>query len=98
MAEDGIATGYTVLAAAKTLEASRPDTIVIASPVISDAAHCKINNRGIEQVYLANQQNSAFLVDNYYHSFPQISVEEVRGMLDGQNHKRSEVIYEVTGN
>ena len=98
LVEDGIATGYTVLAAIKTLELSRPDSVIIVSPVISDAANRKINNCGLELVFLEKQKGHSFLVDNYYHSFPQISVEDVRGMLVGQNHERPKVIYEATGN
>ena len=86
LVEDGIATGYTVLAAAKHIESFQPESIVITSPVTSNAAYRRLHDSGYEQVVLLKPDTQAFLVDNFYFQFPQISMAEVKQML---NHNRT---------
>lgn len=81
LVDDGIATGFTMLSAAKEVEALKPTSIIIASPVVSASAHQRIHDLGYEQVTLLLSTARAFLVDNFYRSFQQLSIDDVRNML-----------------
>lgn len=80
LTDDGIASGYTVMAAAKSIESLNPDSIVIASPVTSREAYEKIDKCGYEQVVLVRPESTAFLVDNFYKEFLPVSTAQVKDM------------------
>lgn len=81
LVDDGVATGFTMLSAAKEVEAFKPTSIIIASPVVSASAHRRIHDFGYEQVALLRSNAPAFLVDNFYRSLQKLSIDDVRDML-----------------
>lgn len=85
LAEDGVATGFTVLAAAKRIESLHPKRIVIASPVTSNLAYERIGHHGYEQVVLVKPDSETFLVDKFYHNFPRVTLSEARLALTENN-------------
>jgi len=84
MVDDGLATGYSMIAAAKMVRKQSPDFMILAVPVSPlgsigavepyfDAIHC-----------LIAQDYSAFAVASYYRDFHDMSDEEVIGILRRQ--------------
>lgn len=94
LVDDGIATGFTILSAAKDVETCNPTSIIIASPVISASAHQRVRDLGYEQVALLRSDARAFLVDNFYHSFQQLSIDDVRSMLPKEHINESRYQYD----
>jgi predicted phosphoribosyltransferase len=94
LVDDGVATGSTALSAAKDVETFNPTSIIIATPVISASAHQRIRNLGYEQVALLQSAAQAFLVDNFYRSFPQLSIDDVRSILPKEHINESGCQYD----
>lgn len=81
--DDGIATGYTTLAAALSLKYLSPRSIVIASPVASETGCKLLTSHGFEYIVSYISSASPLLIDNLYRSFPQLSFSDVRSMIEG---------------
>jgi len=80
LVDDGIATGYTVLAAIQGVRALNPTSVVVAAPVASVEAAQRISSEADEFVCLVTP--SPFLaVGNWYADFGQVTDEEVVGLL-----------------
>lgn len=79
--DDGMASGYTALAAVKLLRQYRPNRIVFAVPVSSYYARCTLLKTGVEFVSLLSSDDPAFLVDDYYDRFEDLTHEHVRTIL-----------------
>jgi putative phosphoribosyl transferase len=78
--DDGIATGYTVLAAVRALKAERPAGLVVAAPVASPTAVEQLRREADEVVVLEVLLFFA-AVSQFYNDFKQVSDEEVREYL-----------------
>jgi len=81
LVDDGLATGYTMLAAARMVRAQEPASLSMAVPVAApgslrlvtpllDAAYC-----------LIEQQSSPFAVASFYRDFHDLTDDEVIGLL-----------------
>lgn len=78
--DDGVATGATVIAAAKFIATKQAKKIVLATPVIAKDTFVKVKRYFDEVVYLEVPQEFR-AVGQFYKDFPQISDEEVKEML-----------------
>lgn len=81
LVDDGLATGATMLAAADAVRTRGPARLVVAAPVASSEAVEKLSRRADEVVTLATPE-PFYGVGAWYDSFPQITDEEVRDLLE----------------
>lgn len=87
--DDGIATGNTLLAVARTLRKSKPSWLVIAAPVASDTAVEKLQVLADELCILMVPE-VFFGVGAFYEDFTQVSDEEVLDYLKRLKSARTE--------
>lgn len=78
--DDGIATGSTMLAAARHVRSFRPERLIIAVPVCSAQALNALKKEADEVIYLAIPE-PFFAVGEWYTEFQQVSDAEVQQML-----------------
>lgn len=82
LVDDGIATGYTMLAAIKFVKIHSPQKIVIASPVCAFRVADKIKKQVDEYICFYSQTEvSSFAVASYYEEFPDLTDDEVLAYL-----------------
>ena len=89
--DDGIATGYTVMATVELTKAEHPARIVVAIPVAPKTAVLMLENSPIvdEVVCLSNPQNFQ-AVGQFYRYFNQVSDEEVISILENYREDMSD--------
>jgi putative phosphoribosyl transferase len=80
--DDGLATGATMQAALHGLRRRRPARLVCAVPVASPRALDRIRD-GTDEVVCLLAPDDFQAVGQYYRFFPQVSDEEVEGLLRG---------------
>jgi len=80
LADDGIATGATVMAAIEVVRQSNPEKIVIATPVVAKDTLAKIESLADEVFYL-QAPALFFAVGQFYKNFEQVSDDEVKQLL-----------------
>ncbi len=88
LADDGIATGYTIRAALHYINKHQPKYVVVATPVASLESIDLIKNYSNRIVILDKPKNFLGAVGLHYREFNQVSDEEVRQLL-------GEVIYDT---
>ena len=81
LVDDGLATGATMLAAARTLRAQRPERLIIAIPVASQYAFDQFRDYADDIVCVATPE-PFYAVGAWYEDFAQVSDEEVRELLE----------------
>ncbi len=75
--DDGLATGYTMLAAIKFLRNKNPKEIIIACPVAHIDAYERIDKETDKQRVLYVSELSYFAVASFYKEFPEMDDSEV---------------------
>ncbi|HEV2122868.1 MAG TPA: phosphoribosyltransferase family protein, partial [Chloroflexota bacterium] len=80
LVDDGLATGATMRAAARSLRLQDPARIVIAVPVAA-ASVCEDFRREVDEVVCAMTPEPFYAVGIWYEDFSQTSDEEVRHLL-----------------
>ena len=84
--DDGLATGYTVMSAARMVRSQLPRSVVLAVPVAT-AQTLKLVESEFDQVHcFICQDSSPFAVASHYGHFPDLADEEVQTIL--QQHER----------
>jgi putative phosphoribosyl transferase len=83
LVDDGLASGYTMLAAIKFVRARSAASVVVASPVASDTAYELIKREADELVTLYVDYSAQFAVASFYEEFPDMRDEEVVAILIG---------------
>ncbi len=78
--DDGLATGSTMIAALHALRAKSPQKLVCAVPVAPPDTLAKVEPYADEVVCLSAPE-SFYAVGQFYQSFPQVSDDEVIGLL-----------------
>lgn len=78
--DDGLATGATMIAAARSVRAQRPARLVIAVPVGAADACAALRHEADEVVYL-DAPEPFWAVGNYYDDFRQTEDDEVQQLL-----------------
>lgn len=81
LVDDGLASGYTMLAALKFVKARKAGRVVVASPVSSESAYVLLKPEADELVVLHVDHEPSFAVASFYHSFPDLEDEEVINIL-----------------
>lgn len=82
LVDDGLATGFTMLAAAKSVKARKVSRLVIAVPVCSARALEMVAPEADEVVTLAIQEAPEFAVASFYREWSDLSDEEVLKLLN----------------
>jgi putative phosphoribosyl transferase len=80
--DDGLATGYTVMAAIKFLRKKEPKKIIVASPVSSKSAFERISKEADKLVVMEVSSEPLFAVADYYEDWTDILDEEVKSYLE----------------
>lgn len=81
LVDDGLATGASMLAAARALREKHPERIIVAVPVASREA-CDEFRRHVDQVVCAYTPEPFQAVGIWYENFSQTSDDEVRELLE----------------
>ncbi|HXR83752.1 MAG TPA: phosphoribosyltransferase family protein [Hanamia sp.] len=87
VADDGIATGRTILATLKMLRSKHPERLVVAVPVASEQAAQRISEEVDEFVCLYTP-SPFYGVGGFYHDFTQTTDEEVISFLKENRNKK----------
>lgn len=88
--DDGVATGYTMLAAIDDLKQQGPAKTIVAIPVIPEAMAQELEASGIEVVALDRTRHYLGSVGAYYANFPQLEDKEVISLLrEVKEHNQS---------
>jgi len=82
LADDGLATGYTMLAAVEFCRKKKPEEIVVAVPVASDSAAELIQSKVDQFIVLHVSHSLYFAVASFYERFDDMTDEEVVQILD----------------
>jgi putative phosphoribosyl transferase len=83
LVDDGLASGYSMLAAVRFAKKRRPRAVIVASPVASGAARRLLaSEKDIERtVTLAVDSEQLFSLSSYYREFEPVTDEEVQRLL-----------------
>jgi putative phosphoribosyl transferase len=79
--DDGLASGYTMIAAVRAIRKERPKKIVVAVPCSPESSLERLEKEADQVVCLAVQRYGPFAVASYYERFPDLSDDEVKGLL-----------------
>jgi putative phosphoribosyl transferase len=79
LADDGLASGYSMLAAVSFVKKRLPRSIIVSSPVASDAAYRMLAaEKGIDQlVILSRDTEQVFSLADHYKEFPDLTDDDV---------------------
>lgn len=79
LVDDGVATGLTLYAAIKEINKRKPKKLIVAVPVIPEAAYWLLRLEADEVIALDVPTDDMFLgaVSSYYSDFPQVEDKEV---------------------
>ena len=81
LVDDGLATGATMLAAARAVRTQDPEKIVVAVPVASPEA-CNEFREQVDEVVCAETPENFQAVGVWYKDFSQTTDDEVRELLE----------------
>lgn len=81
LVDDGIATGYTVIAAINFIKKQKPGKIVLAAPVIAPDTLPRLKKLVDEVAYVISEE-PFYAVGQFYENFAQVSDEEVMEILN----------------
>ena len=81
LVDDGVATGLTALSAVRYLRSQGATSVVLAVPVISEGA-AELLRGEVDGLVALEIPTVFWAVGSFYVSFPQVSDEEVRSILD----------------
>ncbi len=83
--DDGIATGFTTLAAVQYIRKQQPKKIILAVPVAATDSHEKLKKE-VDEIICLDVRDDFFAVGQFYETFAQVSDEEAKKLL---NFKKS---------
>jgi putative phosphoribosyl transferase len=88
LVDDGLATGATMLAAARAVRAKQPKRVVVAVPVASRQA-CEEFQQDVDETVCAATPEPFYSVGSWYEDFSQTSDTEVIELLKRAARERS---------
>ncbi len=88
LVDDGIATGATVRAAIEVVRAQKPESIVLAVPVVQDSVAEDLR-RDVHELVAVSIPADLLAIGAWYQSFPQLSDDAVRQTLELARSRRS---------
>ena len=80
--DDGLASGYTMLAAIDSALARGAGSVAVAVPCASSSAVDRIRKRASEVYCIARSDEPVFAVASFYDAFPDLTDDDVRSYLD----------------
>jgi putative phosphoribosyl transferase len=86
LVDDGLATGASMLAAARAARAQQPERAIVAVPVASRDA-CEEFQQYVDEVICAETPEPFYSVGSWYEDFSQTSDAEVRELLQRASHE-----------
>ena len=81
LTDDGLATGYTMLAAIRAVRQQEPRQIVVAVPVAPPSTLSRLRSEA-DKVVCVHSTENMFAVGEFYQDFGQVSDEEVRDAME----------------
>ncbi|MDO8672400.1 MAG: phosphoribosyltransferase family protein, partial [Dehalococcoidia bacterium] len=84
LADDGLATGHTMLAAVKAAIAEGAERVIVAVPVGPPDTIKKLKDVADDVVYITSPEHF-FAVGHFYRDFRQVTDEEVKAKLEKPN-------------
>ena len=78
--DDGVATGYTVMAAINFVKELNPEKIVLVTPVVAPDTLTEIQKQVDEVIYIISSE-PFYAVGQFYQEFSQVSDQEVMNVL-----------------
>lgn len=82
--DDGIATGFTTLAAVQYIRRQKPQKIVLAVPVAAADSYKKLKKE-VDEITCLDVREDFYAVGQFYQTFNQVSDEEARAILNNYN-------------
>lgn len=79
--DDGLASGYTMIAAVRAVKKKGPKKVIVAVPVSPVSSAERLRQEADEVICLYEQAAGSFAVAGYYERFPDLSDGEVLAML-----------------
>lgn len=79
--DDGIATGFTTLAAIDYIRRQQPQKIVLAVPVAASDSHAKLKKK-VDELICLQVRDDFYAVGQFYKIFAQVSDEEGKYLLN----------------
>tara|TARA_B100000508_G_C11462412_1_gene279855 strand:- start:730 stop:1098 length:369 start_codon:yes stop_codon:yes gene_type:complete len=90
LADDGVATGLTIRAAAQAIAKLKPTKLIIAVPVIASEVKALLEQEVDEVVTIVDDEDFLGSVGAYYQDFSQLSDSDVCTLLDTIDGKENE--------
>jgi len=84
--DDGIATGFTTMAAIQYIRKQNPKKIILAVPVSASDSYKKLKS-AVDEMICLDVRDDFFAVGQFYEVFNQVSDEEAKKLLDFQKNK-----------
>ena len=85
--DDGAATGYSTIAALKSIKNMQPKSLIAALPVSSGEAYSKISKIADTTICPKVESTYFFAVGNYYDEWYDLSEEQIKGILKAYRDK-----------
>jgi predicted phosphoribosyltransferase len=82
LVDDGLASGYSLLAAIRSLRPYRPLSLSCAVPVASAVGSQLIKSEGVKLITPWIEHGPVYLTDAFYHDFSEVSLDQVVSLLD----------------
>ncbi len=79
--DDGLASGYTMIAAVRDVRKKAPARVIVAVPCSPRSSVERLQEEADEVISLAIQEYGSFAVASYYEEFPDLSDGQVLAML-----------------
>jgi putative phosphoribosyl transferase len=87
LVDDGLATGATMLAAARAIQLGRPDRVIVGVPVAPPET-CRMLTQKVDEVICLTSPEPFFAVGNWYLDFDQVTDDEVHELLQRADRTR----------
>jgi putative phosphoribosyl transferase len=81
LVDDGLATGYTMIAAVRAVRNERPARVIVAVPCSPETSVLRLEKEADEVFSLVVQRHGQFAVASFYSSFPDLGDDEVKGLI-----------------
>jgi putative phosphoribosyl transferase len=88
LVDDGLASGYTMIAAIKSVEKREAEEIIVAVPVASQSAADRVRPECDDLVALVISHTISFAVASYYRDWHDLSDDEALKLLSDYRHAR----------
>ena len=81
LADDGLASGYTMLAAIESVRKHKPARVIVALPVASSGAARLVGPHADKLIALITSERLPFAVAEFYHEWRDLTDEEVKATI-----------------